>query len=294
MTLAHAAVAPGELWTSWPLDPAVVAILFLAAAVYARGIARLDAPERRRPVERRQVVAFYGGLASIAVALVSPLDALAGALVSAHMVQHLVLLLVAPPLLVYGRPVIVVGAALPPRRRRWLTGAGRAPAFRLLERAAGSAPIALAAHVVAMWVWHLPGPYQAAVRNDLVHALEHASFLVTALAFWAAVVQPRRRRTVPYGVAIASCFVAWIASGGLGALLSFATHPLYPTLAAHARTWGLTPLQDQQLAGVIMWVPAGVGYVIAMAALFLKWMASLERRMRTLQRTEPSVAEAPR
>jgi ubiquinol-cytochrome c reductase cytochrome c subunit len=130
-----------------------------------------------------------------------------------------------------------------------------------------------------MWLWHLPGPYQAAVRNEWLHALEHASFLATAVLFWSGVIQPRARRRVGYGPAIAYAFVVWMISGGLGAILSFATHPLYPDLAPNANNWSLSPLADQQLAGLIMWVPAGLVYLVAMASLFLRWMKSLERRM---------------
>jgi putative membrane protein len=123
----------------------------------------------------------------------------------------------------------------------------------------------------------MPGLYEAAVADDVLHALEHVTFLSTALLFWGLVVQPHGRRRAGYPIALLSAFTVWMLSGGLGALLTFSSSPLYPVLGHHSAEWGISPLTDQQLAGAVMWVPAGFAYLVAMAVLFVKWMGSLER-----------------
>jgi putative membrane protein len=278
MTLAHSAVTPGHLWTTWSFDPVTIAALVVAGALYGHGLRRLWAQGHKRSVGPRQAASFYAALVLVVIATISPLDALASSLVSGHMVQHLVFLILAPPLFVYARPGLVMGVALPRPAHQRLNRLAAMPALRTAKKTLTTGIVAVLLHAAAMWLWHLPGPYQAAVTNDRLHALEHASFLVTALLFWAAVIQPRARRRVSHGAAIAYTFVVWLISGGLGAILSFATHPLYPELARHAPAWGISPLTDQQLAGVIMWVPAGLVYLVAMASSFLRWMAWLERR----------------
>jgi putative membrane protein len=282
MNVAHAAVAPSEIWSAWTFDPFVILSLALAGWLYARGVARLWSARGPRAVRPRQVAAYFIGLVFVGAALLSPLDALAGALVSGHMGQHLIFLVVAPPLLVYAAPGLVLTSALPVSLHRRLN--------RMRGRVLVSgAVIAVVVHAAAMWVWHLPAPYEAAIRNEWMHMLEHASFFGSALLFWSLVIQPRARRRTPHLVAIAGAVTIWILSGGLGALLSFATRPLYPVLAHDAPAWGLSALADQQLAGVIMWVPAGFTYLVAVAVLFVRWMDSMERRM---QRTQ--AIEAPR
>jgi len=132
-------------------------------------------------------------------------------------------------------------------------------------------------HVATLWAWHLPGPYQAALASDAVHAAEHASFLGTAVLFWWVVLsRPGRRRLAP-GFAVLYLFAAALQGSALGALLTLAPAPLYPLQAAAAQVWGPGPLADQQLAGLIMWVPADLVYLGAAGALFMGWLLSLER-----------------
>jgi cytochrome c oxidase assembly factor CtaG len=134
----------------------------------------------------------------------------------------------------------------------------------------------LVLHLAALYVWHLPVLYDAALGNDLIHALEHLSFFGTAWLFWWLIIDEKGRRRLGNGPAVLFVFLAGLASGALGALLTFAPAPLYPIQALGARAWGLTPLGDQQLAGLIMWVPAGVVYVLAAAVLFLRWMSEMD------------------
>ncbi|HEX2188904.1 MAG TPA: cytochrome c oxidase assembly protein, partial [Longimicrobiaceae bacterium] len=132
-------------------------------------------------------------------------------------------------------------------------------------------------HAAAIWLWHLPALYQATLASDAVHGLQHLSFLGTALLFWWALAHGRRGRT-GYGAAVLALFTTALHSGGLGALLTFSPRPWYPAYAESTAAWGLTPLEDQQLAGLIMWIPAGVSYLIAGLLLLAGWMRESERR----------------
>jgi putative membrane protein len=268
--LGHAPVAPSELWSSWRPDPVVTGLLVLAAVVYRQGLVNLRA--RARPGPRpTQVAAFAAGLAAAAVALVSPLDGAAASLFTAHMVQHLLLMMVVAPLLAAGRPLVVLGAALPVAgRRRLRRVAARRPAAALFH------PVAVwALGTVVLWGWHLPALYDAAVRNDAVHAVEHLSLVGVAAVLWAAVLD-RGPRPLAAPAAVGLLFATMLQSSGLGAVLTLAGSPLYDVHRATTSAWGLTPLEDQQLAGALMWVPPGVVYLGVMAGLLVRWLGSLD------------------
>jgi putative membrane protein len=272
--LAHGAAAPSELWRSWRPDPLVVAALLVAGVLYRQGLVALRT--RARPGPRpRHVAAFAGGLAAVAVALVSPLDGAAGALFAAHMLQHLVLMMVAAPLLAAGRPVLVVGAGLPAAgRRRMRRLAASHPARRVATTLFH--PIAVwTLGVVALWAWHLPALYDAAVRTDAIHAVEHTTLLGTAALLWAAVLG-RGPRPLAVPAAVGLLFATALQNSALGAVLTLAGAPLYRVHEATTAAWGLSPLQDQQLAGALMWVPPGVVYLFVMAGLLVRWLGSLD------------------
>jgi cytochrome c oxidase assembly factor CtaG len=204
-------------------------------------------------VRRGQVVAFVLGWLALAVALVSPLHPLGEALFSAHMAQHELLMAVAAPLLVLGRPVVALAWAMPRVAR------GLAPRLRPLHVLAEPWP-ATALHGVAVWAWHAPALYGLALRSEAAHALQHASFLGTALLFWWAVLGARRQTL---GTRLLALFLTALHTGALGALLTFAPRPLIPAYLATTGPWGLTPLEDQSLAGLVMWIPGGVSYLAA-------------------------------
>lgn len=268
--VAHAPVAPSELWSSWRPDPLVVAALLLAAVLYRQGLVNLRARARPGP-SRRQVAAFAGGLIALAVALASPLDGAAASLFAAHMVQHLVLMMVAAPLLVAGRPVLVVGAALPTAGRRRMRRVAAWHAARALVH-----PVAVwVLGTVVLWAWHLPALYDAAVRTDAVHAAEHLTLLGVAVLLWAAVLD-RGPRPLAAPAAVGLLFATMLQSSGLGAVLTLAGSPLYSVHEATTSAWNLTPLEDQQLAGALMWVPPGVVYLAVMAGLLVRWLGSLD------------------
>ena len=221
------------------------------------------------------------GLCAVAVALAPPFERLAGERFAAHMIQHLVLILVAAPLIAAARPVNVAVAALPTHVRRALHRSARAGPGRALRRLRHPVVVWLLA-TAALWAWHSPGLYQLALRSDPVHAAEHLSFLVTAGLFWSLVLGAGRVGGPPGAaarpVAVALVFATALASGALGAALTFAGAPLYPEQAAMVVATGGDPLADQQLAGVLMWVPPGLVYLAVMAGLVVRWFAELDRR----------------
>jgi len=278
--LAHAgrALAPHDAWTAWSFDLGIVVPLFLSAWLYSRGVERMwRRSGAGRGVRRWEAACFAGGWVALLVALVSPLHAVGEALFSAHMVQHELLMAVAAPLLVLGRPVVPFLWAVPMRWRRRVGGWSKRTPVRAAWRGMTGPFAAWFLHAAALWLWHLPPAYQAAVRSGAVHALQHASFLGTGLLFWWAVLHGREGR-VGYGASVLSLFATAMHSGGLGALLTLTSRPWYPWYAGSTAAWGLTPLEDQQLAGLIMWVPAGAVYLIAALALVAAWMRESGRR----------------
>ncbi|GAB3344814.1 cytochrome c oxidase assembly protein [Modestobacter lapidis] len=272
-TLAHdgAHLVPEELWTAWNADPVILTGLLLATWAYLRGRSR----GRARAAQTWRARCFAGALAAIVVALVSPLDALSDALASAHMVQHLLLTLVAAPLLVLsapggrllrGSPAVVRRAISPSRRRLRLAAVTHA------LRHPGTAWLL---HVGTFWAWHAAVLYDAAVQNAAVHALEHATFLITGVLFWRTVIGVRAAR-VPAGLGVLLVFGMAMSSALLSVLLTFGRSPWYSAYAATTHTWGLAPLADQQLAGAIMWIPAGLVHVVVALGLLVTWIRGTE------------------
>jgi putative membrane protein len=279
---------PHDLWTAWTLAPAVLGGCALAAWVYARGViaARRRAP-RARVAARWRVCCYAAAWLTLLVALVSPLDAVSGALFSAHMLQHLLLMMVAAPLFVLGDPMTATLWAVPMRGRRaaaawWRRAAPLRAGWRFL-----TAPLAAwTLHVAVLWTWHYPAFYDHALRVEPVHVVEHATFFLTALLFWWPVLRPHGRR-LRDGITVVYLFAAALQGTLLGAALTLATHPLYTAHFGTTRAWGLTPLEDQQLAGLLMWVPAGFVYLAALVPPVLR--ALREPRG---QRTRSSLAIA--
>jgi putative membrane protein len=254
------AVRPETAWRAWSLAPIVVVPIVVTLWLYGRGARRLWARAGgRRGLTRAQAASFVAGVTVLIVALVSPLDALAGTLLSAHMVQHGLLVAVAPPLLVLGRPGVALAWALPGRWRRG------ARALRVASDSLSRPPLAAVLHGLALWVWHAAAAFDAALAHGAVHALEHVSFLGTALLFWSAVVGARAsRRAAP---ALGAMFATLLHGGILGALITLAPQTLYRWYRGRTELWGLSPLEDQQLAGLLMWVPLGTIYLAACVVL---------------------------
>jgi putative membrane protein len=279
MALVHAGLPlePHDLLGAWEMEPGVLLLMGLVGLVYARGLGRLWRDRAASGIRRWEARAFLGGWLVLAVALLSPLHALGATLFSAHMAQHVLLVSVAAPLLVLGRPLVPALWAIPISWRRALGrfAASTAPrrAWRLV-----SAPLAAwTLHAIALWVWHLPALYQATLVSDLAHTAQHLSFLGTGALFWWSILRGRRARA-EYGTAIFFLFATAMHGGALGALIAFASRPWYPLYGDAGMAWGLTALEDQQLAGLVMWIPAGLGYAAAALILLVLWMRESERR----------------
>jgi putative membrane protein len=270
---------PHDLWSAWAFEPGVVIPLALAALLYWRG----SRPLAARGIRRWEAASFWAGWLALVAALVSPLHPLGSALFSAHMAQHEVLMVVAAPLLVLGRPMVPFLWALPFAWRRVLGRVARNPWFAGGWRGLTAPLGAWAFHAVALWVWHAPALFDATLESEWVHTAQHLSFLASALLFWWALVRGRAGR-MGYGASALYVFTTAIHTGLLGALLTFAPAPLYPAYAGRAAAWGLSALEDQQLAGLIMWVPAGVVYTIAGLALAAGWIRESETRVLARER----------
>lgn len=259
---------PHDLWSAWTWSPPVLIGLAFGAWLYARGLRALwRRAGHGRVVSPWRAVAYCAGLLSLFIALVSPVDAIGGALFSMHMTQHLLLMMVAAPLIVLGDPVTVTLWALPMRwRRRIGLGWRRARWLRAVWGALTLAPVAWALHVVTLWLWHAPGFYEMALQSEPIHEFEHATFFVTALLFWWLLFAPHGRG-LSIGAKVAYLFAAMLQGTILGAVITFARHPWYWSYFGTTQAWGLTPLEDQQLAGLIMWIPAGLIYLAALIPL---------------------------
>lgn len=272
---ATGSAAGGPWWALWELDLPAVAVLAGAGALYLRGetLWRRDTGGARR----RRVAAFATGWVAALLAVVSPVAGLAGELLWVHMVQHLLMVVVAAPLLALGGPQSATRRALGHRARHALSRAVRRTSLRRRAWAPPTVVLAAGGHIAALWVWHAPGLYDPAAANAFVHLLEHAFFLGTAVWFWLAVVAATRRGRRQHALASLT-LGAQIATGGvLGALLTFAPRSVYATYDGGR---GLSAVEDQELAGTIMWVPPSFVYAIVAVGLFIRWLDLVEHEAR--------------
>lgn len=234
--LPYCGEAPGpEVWLSrWNLDPVLGAVLLLLAlALWRAPIGAHLTRGRRRSLRGAWVLAV--------VLFVSPLCALSSAFFTVRVIHHIALVLAMAPLLVHG---------LEPWLRRL-----PAPLWTTTAVAA-----------VVFWVWHAPAPYAAALSSDAIYWLMQFTLLASAVVFWTAV-----RRATP-AAAMGAILVTTVLMGLLGALITFAGRPLYPPHFASAISWGMAPLEDQQLAGIIMWAPGSMAYLAAAVWIGWRWL----------------------
>lgn len=250
-------------------QPWLLVLLAAAAILYAAGVVRLwRSAGIGRGIRAGAAARFALGWLALCAALASPLDALSERLFSAHMVQHELLMAVAAPLLVLGRPLEAWAWALPSAWLRTLAAFGRSrPVSHAWDAITEPVP-AWSIHALALWLWHAPALFDMALEHEWVHIAQHTSFLGSALLLWWSVFGRGSRR--PDGASIASLFTTMIHTGALGALLTFAPHPWY---AHYAGSASLSALEDQQLGGLVMWVPGGLGYLVAGLAIVAAWLA---------------------
>ncbi|HEX2348208.1 MAG TPA: cytochrome c oxidase assembly protein [Ktedonobacterales bacterium] len=268
---AHSGKHVPNLWLAWTLDPT----LLIGLAVILGGYLYAIGPARRRwnlgeAATRAQITYFVLGWVTLALALVSPLDPLGDEyLFSAHMIQHMLIAVVAPPLLLLGIP-------------RWLAELPlRNMSVRTVARWLANPIVAFGVFQADIWLWHAPALYDLTLANDTVHILEHLTFLIFGLMYWLPILSPTPLiPRISRGFAILYLFIGCQPMVALGALLTFAARPLYAPYIDAPRVWGLSPLADQQLGGLIMWLPTNIPYLVALSAAFFLWVGERDRAER--------------
>jgi cytochrome c oxidase assembly factor CtaG len=277
--LAHSGLTLAELPRRWTFEPWLIAAMCCAAVLYARGYRVLrQRGAARRPLQQR-LLCFVLCLATLVLALLSPLDTWSDGLFSAHMVQHELLMLVAAPLLVLARPLDAYLWSLPPTARVRVAAKARTPALLGVARIVSAPAVALFAHGLTRWLWHIPVLFEACLRNETLHGLQHASFFATALVFWWSIVQGGYGRA-GYGVSVLFVFATALHTGALGVLISVARVTWYASYALRTPRWGGEALADQHLAGLVMWIVAGGLFTVLGLALFVAWLGEASRRAR--------------
>jgi putative membrane protein len=275
--LAHAGDAAPDGIEQGFLVALIVAIV-LGALLYAKGIVALWRKAGvGRGIRRGQAVSFALGWAALAGSLLSPIDTWAERSFAMHMIQHELLMVVAAPMIVLGRPLEAWTWALSVPARRFFSAAAKTTVLRTIGYVATLSLGAWVLHALALWLWHLPMLFQAALLHPVVHILQHACFFGSALAYWWTVAAGRAR--YPSGTSIASLFTTMLHTSALGALLTFAPSPWYVTDGP--RAFGLSALEDQQLGGLIMWVPGSVPYLIIGLIIVSRWLAPPQMPVKT-------------
>jgi putative membrane protein len=267
-----------DLARAWSFEPVVVISLVATAGLFVWGLKKLWRQSGTgKGIRRWEALAFAAGWFALFIALVSPVHAWGRVLFSAHMTQHEILMLLAAPLLVLGRPVIAFMWALPLGWARRVGSWSKQGWFQKSWRVLTIPFVAWLVHAVALWSWHVPVLFEAVLQNEWVHTARHLSFLLSALLFWWALIHGRQG-WMGYGAAALYVFTTSLHSGLLGALLTFSRSVWYPSYVGLTNSWGLSPLEDQQLGGLIMWIPAGVLYAVAGLALVAGWLREAETR----------------
>jgi putative membrane protein len=265
--------APSAAWT---FHPWIVAPLLTAALLQLSGMRALrpSSAALRETILWRSLL-YWLGLAALALALLSPLHHAADRLFTAHMIEHEMLMVVAAPLLVAARPGALLLWGLPRAARRSAATLLALPALRGLWARGTELWSATAIHGLVLWVWHLPGPFEAAASHGGLHLLQHASFLGSALLFWQAALSMHQR-----GAAALALFATSLHAGLLGSLLTFSRKLWYPGATVFPNGSWLTPLEDQALAGLVMWIPACSVYAIAAVAVMGLWLGRMSAESR--------------
>jgi cytochrome c oxidase assembly factor CtaG len=278
--LAHGPIPPEPpsaqaLLLGWRFEPLVAVPLLLAALGWLAIVRRVARLHPERPVPARRTAAFFGGLAAIAVALLSGIERYDTTLFSVHMVEHLLLMLVAAPLLALAAPATqLLRAASPTVRGRWLL-----PILHSTPVAAlGHPVVAWLTFTLVLWVSHFSPLFDLALETQGVHEVEHAIFLIAALLFWWPVVglDPARHR-LGYPARALYLLAQMPFNSFLGMAILFAAAPLYPHYATLGTPYGISPLADQQLAGGIMWLAGDVVFIVGILVVVAAWMRHEER-----------------
>ncbi len=277
--VAHGSDAPAPTLPSvllaWRFDPFALGSLLVVGGAYWWAVRRVNRQHPGNPHPAHRSWLFFGGLAAIGMALLSPIEAYEGLLFSVHMVQHMLLELVAAPLLLAGAPITLALRAATPSVRRGLLRVLRSRVVHVI-----SFPVvAWVLFAAVNWGWHFSSLYDQALENEVLHYFQHATFLGAALLFWWPVIgaDPSPWR-MPHPVRLLYLFLAMPQNSFLGVALLEARTVLYPHYVSNLRDWGPTPLDDQALGGVLMWVFGDVAFLAGMAVVVVLWMRHEDRR----------------
>jgi len=279
---------------SWSFGPYYTLPLVLAAILYVVGFFRMRVRLRQHRLSWSPLLIFTLGWSSLVIALNSPVHEIGEQLFWVHMTQHEILMLICAPLLVLSRPIGPFLWALP---RRWRERLGAFAKSQLIRRTwllVSTPAAAWLLHAIALWAWHAPTLFEATLHSDFIHGVQHVSFLGTALLFWWALIDGHPGR-LTQGSAVLYVFATAVHTSVLGALLTFAPRGWYSSYAATAPVWGMSAMQDQQIGGLIMWVPSGTVLTIVGLAMVLAALRASDRRwedsqIATLLREAPGVA----
>ncbi len=277
--LGHGPVAPAPTFpgvlADWRLDPLPLVGIAVAAAAYLAFERRVANSHPANPPKRWRRAAFLAGLGAIAVALLSPIEAYEATLFSVHMVQHMLLELVAAPLLLMGAPITLALRAARPRPRRWMLTVLHSRPMRIV-----SFPlVAWILFTAVNWGWHFSSLYDQALENVPLHYVQHLTMLGAGLLFWWPVIgaDPSPWR-MPHPVRLFYLFLAMPQNSFLGVALMQAGAVLYPHYLTNLRAWGPSPLEDQALGGILMWVMGDMVFLVGMAAVVAMWVRHEDRR----------------
>src|SRR6266481_3789619 len=273
------------VFSSWEFNPWVLIPIVTFGVLYTRGWLQLH----RRAPDRfgfSQLSAFFAGLIAVVCALCSPLDAFAGWLLTVHMIQHLLLMMVAPPLILWGAPYLPLLSGLP--RHFSINGVGpflSSTVLRKVARFVSHPAFCWSAFISINVAWHLPAMYELALRSPSWHRLEHFSFLSTALLFWWPIIQPHPwvART-PRWLILPYLFLADFQNTALSAFLVFCDRVVYPTYETVPRITGLTPLEDQAAAGAMMWVAGSIFFLIPVGLITIELLSTRRTVRRSIKR----------
>ncbi len=258
---------------TWTFDAWIVSPIILSAVLAGAGFLRL----RRRSGKSREMtksaLAFYGGLLVLVAALVSPIHFMGEHLFTFHMIEHELVMAVAAPLIVLARPVGFILWSVPRRVRQLIAAGMTAKPVRASWNLLAGGAVATTLHGAAIWVWHAPDIFDATVTDLTLHRLQHLSFFLTAILFWWSVLWRSGK-----GVAAWHLFVTMMHTSILGALIALAPRVVYVSQTEAAPAWGLTPFEDQQLAGLLMWVPGGIIYAGAALMMIAAWISRSSKR----------------
>lgn len=295
-TAGHDRIHEGQsLWERWSLDPELLIPVLLLTTLYLRGLSVWR--NRSRPHPTWRTASYLLGVTVLLLAIESPLDALAEHHFSMHMIQHELLMMLAAPLILLGAPTTPVLRGLPRSvRRRFVRPIMRRPEAHLLYQTITHPLIVAVTFTALLWAWHLaPGWYDSALENRVLHDLQHVSFMLSGLLLWWNIIDPAPLKSrIGYITRMGLLVVLSTPKSFLGALITFNDSTLYGFYEEVRPILELTPMQDQEIGGLIMWVPSQMMFLLSAGIVFAVWAHKAEKRQQEedAQRIKATAADS--